>query len=130
MSKFVAADAVEAMTVDFSKWNGPVGDIPEPTGEQVDTFMKNLRDLHKDYKALLQEGTSAKDSGDDEKMEEFLDKADLDAIRGKSEEQHQWIQEVTSGFIPADLWTRTGPRVFAAFLRWFTGELSPKAVSD
>lgn len=130
MSKFDAGSAVDPMTVDFSKWDGPVGDIPEPDGDAVDLFMDRLRGLHKEFRGLLSEGEAARESGDEEKMEEWVESADLEKVRGRSAQTREWVEELTQGYLKAEMLKRCGPRVFQKFLSWLTGELSPKAETE
>lgn len=127
MSKFDAGTAVDPMTVDFSKWGGPVGDIPEPTGDMVDKFMDRMRGLHKEFKGLLAEGEKAQESKDEDTMEAWVEKVDMEAIRGRTAMSREWVSELTQGFLSVEVLTACGPRVFQKFLSWLTGELSPKA---
>lgn len=127
MSKFDAGTAVEPMTVDFSKWGGPVGDIPEPDGDAVDLFMSRLRNMYKEYRGLVNEGQKLVDAKDVDAANEFMEKIDWEQIHSRSEEQRMWVQELTQGYLEADMLKQCGPRVFAKFLNWLTGELSPKA---
>lgn len=127
MAKFDAGTAVEPMEVDFSKFGGPVGTIPEPSGPQVELFMDRMKAMRKKRGKLLVDGERIQESGDEEAMNKFLEEFPDEELKRESAEAFVWVDECTSNFLAASMLEKLPPRVWAKFLRWFTGEMSPKA---
>lgn len=127
MSKFDAGTAVDPMEVDFSKFGGPVGDIPEPSGRQVELYIERMKDLRKRRGALVKKGEELQNSGDEEAIDKFLEEIDDETLKSESKQIYSWVQEVTSDFLQADMLENLPPRIWGKFLRWFSGEMNPKA---
>lgn len=127
MAKFDAGTAVEPMEVDFSKYDGPVGAIPEPDGDQVETFFDRLKEMRKKRGGLIEEGERLQETNDQEAISKFLDEFPEDELKSESKEVYKWVEDLTSGYLQAVMLERVPPRVWGKFLRWLSGELSPKA---
>jgi hypothetical protein len=127
MAKFDAGTAVDPMEVDFSKYDGPVGAIPEPDGDQVEAFFDRLKEMRKKRGGLIEQGERLQEAGDQEAISKFLDEFPEDELKSESKEAFKWVEDLTSGYLQAVMLERVPPRVWAKFLRWLAGELSPKA---
>lgn len=127
MSKFDATTAIDPMEVDFSKYGGPVGTIPEPSGPQVELFMERIREYRKKRADLAKEGDRIKETGDEEAMEAWLESVPEDELREEAKQMHIWVQELTSDYLQADMLEKLNPRLWTKFFKWLVGEMSPKA---
>lgn len=127
MAKFDAATAVDPMEVDFSKYDGPVGEIPEPSGPLVESFMDRIKAYRTKRGKLISEGMKLQESGDEEAIDKWMESIPDEELKAESKELYAWTNEVTSGYLSVELMERLPPRVWGAFFKWFVGELSPKA---
>lgn len=127
MAKFDAGTAVDPMEVDFSKFGGPVGVIPEPTGPQVELFMDRLKDYRKKRGDLIREGEKVQESGDEEAMDKWVESIPDEELKAESKQHFTWVDELTSNFLDAAMLEKLPPRVWGAFFKWLVGELNPKA---
>lgn len=127
MAKFDAGTAVDPMEVDFTKYGGPVGEIPEPSGPQVELFMDRLKEYRKKRADLLREGEKLQESGDEEAMDKWIESIPDEELKAESRQHFTWVDELTSNYLAAEMLEKLPPRVWGAFFKWLVGELNPKA---
>src|SRR5690606_33615536 len=86
--KFDASKAVEALEIDLSKYDGPVGVIPEPSDGQVKAFMATMREIAVEVRSVRAEHDAPNVvDGKIVPPEELQDDAALQEIAELSEEQ-------------------------------------------
>lgn len=119
MPKFDAAQAVDPLEIDWSKYNGPVGVIPEPSTDQITAFQTALIGAAK---------TLGITPGKEIRMEDVVDLPD-DAAQRMAAEMKDALVKLCGGFITEEDYDRLPYRVQAAFNAWIAGELRPEAVT-
>ena len=134
MSKFDAATAVDPMVYDLTKYGGPQGTIPEPSQGQIETFFKNLKEVNLFVGRTVSEAQKlakqADESGDTQTLEEFVDTIPEEKIKEYQDQFAGWVHDVTSGTLDVAMLQGLPARIFSAFFRWLSTELSPKDVAD
>lgn len=116
MGTFNAATAVEALGFDFTAFGGSAGVIPEPSTDQVNMFLKTIRNVAVTINP------------------EATDTEAIEAMKNITEEQanamgdtlKQSMVDLCSGAFPIEDLNRLPYRVFAAFSGWLAGSLRPE----
>ena len=139
MAKFDAAEAVEVLEFDFTRYGGMKGVIPEPSTKKVETFNVEMRAFAQEMRDTLSGATGGMDlkALADMKDEDFdegdLDKV-VDAIESIPDDMFSQQQERLSGALgrlcsgtpDQDQLMRLPFRVFTAFNKWIVGEIRPE----
>lgn len=128
MAKFNAATALDPVEFDFSKYNGPVGEIPEPSQGQVEEFFDRIGNLRKFASKIERDVKEAAEEGE-EALDEYIENLPQAELNKFKEEISLWISELCSGF-PSRADVDALPyRVFSAFLVFLLQEYGPKDVN-
>lgn len=143
MTKFNAAEVVEALEFDFTAFNGPQGVIPEPSTKAINQFFKTVKGVMKDtrqMRALLEDAGGDLDKVDadkasavmlaameDDSLTDTMQVIMVDAVAqlcGNSQnEEGAWDDKGT----PTRQQIFDLPfRVQQAFTQWLVSEISPK----
>lgn len=121
---FVAAQAVEALTYDFSP-HGPSGEIVEPSTAQIEAYRAAYFEILK-ANADATEGVDQKDKT----LSEYLATVDMDAIMERNREAEAQVIAATADVtgLDAEMLAALPARFKSAFLGWVVGVfLSPEA---
>lgn len=134
MAKFDAATAVEPMDYDLSKYGGPKGTVPEPSRGQVEVFFKRVKEVNlfvgKTVSKAERLAKEADESGDSQSLEEYVENISEDKIKEYQDQFAVWMNEVSSGTLEVGMLQELPARIFSAFFRWISTELSPKGETN
>jgi hypothetical protein len=128
MGKFNAATAVEAMEYDFSAYNGPQGVIPEPSQGQIEEFFGHVKDISLLVGKLQGEAEqlAKREDATQEEIDKFIEELPEDRIKELQSQFAVWVYDVSSKTLAVDMLQGLPGRIFSAFFRWLSVELSPK----
>lgn len=128
MAKFNAAEAVEDLEYDFTKYvDGCVGVVPEPSSDQMDAFFKSLQDTAKSVKGLRTKVQKAKEEDmSDEEMQALLDEMDDIQFGDFTQKMVEAAGEVCSNQPSAEQIGQLPHRVQQSFLKWLMEAFRPE----
>ena len=125
MAKFDAAQAVEALEYDFTKYGGTAGVIPEPTDTLLNGFFQAQRDTLKVLGV-----TDASQLRNRETMMQVMANLPEDAMEKMGELSMESIATLCQGTPALEEIRKLPPRVRNAFMGWLMGHFSPEAKPD
>lgn len=110
MAKFNAATAVESLEYDFTHYGGKAGTIPEPSVEQVNTFLSTINSAYKRILSITPDEAAEMSEEEAEQLGSGV--ADALAELCSNQPSREEIEALPF-------------RVMAAFVGWVAGEISP-----
>lgn len=129
MAKFNAQTSVEPIEYDLTPW-GPVGVLPEPSQGQVEKFFDHIRELRTFAGKMLSEGEKLAKEEKTEELQKYAEELPIDKIREYQHQMATWLSEVASGALEEGMLRELPFRIFGAFFKYITKELSPKEETD
>lgn len=116
---FDAADAVEPMDYDFTKFKAGKGTVPEPSQSEYRTYVRGLTSLQGKYKDL--EKLTDKDDLSDKQVKEINDKAEA-----LSDEMDELVAKLCQNVPSREDIAKLPFRVKNVFSKWLQEEFNPK----
>lgn len=107
---------------DFKKFGGVQGIIPDPSDQQLEDFMRGMRDAAKEYSSEDLDDDKIEDMSAEE-LSELLDDDSSMRIKEAQEKIAGLVAELCSGSPNQDELLRLPFRVRQGFLRWLQGKL-------
>lgn len=129
MPKFNAQAAIEPIEYDLSPW-GPVGALPEPSQGQVEQFFDRIRELRTFAGKMLSDAEKLAKEEKAGELQEFAENLPVEEIKEYQHNMAPWLSEVASGSLDVGMLRELPYRVFGAFFKYITKELSPKEETD
>lgn len=130
---FNAGEILEPLDYDFSKYDGPVGTVPEPSSGAVKGYFRAMKNLAKEARKFKD---IEKALGDEEEIDSLPDEelAERMSMLDEAEEGVDMLQKQQKEALAAlcsnqpsfDELDRLPHRVFQAFNKWLIGEINPK----
>lgn len=105
---------------DFKKFGGVQGVIPDPSDEQIETFMRNMRDTAKEFG---QDESVDPDSMSAEELQELMEDEAALQIKEAQVKISGLVGDLCSSSPSADELLALPLRVRQGFMRWLQGKL-------